>query len=167
MKHHTIGIYFPCDLFIFTLPYSCHVTQCSPHPQLSEGGVWLHAFTECCIWTFESNLIAFIMVITMSFGCRFAQLHFLIFFLSLFCVFCCIFMILKEFFLLLGLKHLRILQLPEMSSRLVRLDHFCKCSLDESLALWPVWASYSQAKMEIYIQYINIYIHAHTHRKHA
>lgn len=126
MKHHTIGIYFPRDLFIFTLPYSSHVTQCSPHPQLSEGGVWLHAFTECCIWTFESNLIAFIMVIIMSFGCRFAQLHFLIFFFFLFSVFLLHFYDFKVIFLLLGLKHLRILQLPEMSSRLVRLDHFCK-----------------------------------------
>lgn len=41
----------------------------------------------------------------------------------------------KVIFLLLGLKHLRILQLPEMSSRLVGLDHFSKCSPDESLAL--------------------------------
>lgn len=48
-------------------------------------------------------------------------------------------------------KHLRILQLTKMSSRLVGLDHLCKCSLDVSLALWPVWASYSWAKKEVYI----------------
>ena len=73
-------------------------------------------------------------------------------------------MILSNYFCHLGLKHLRrILQLPEMSSRLVGLDHFCKWSPDESLALWPVWASYSQAKTEVYIQYINIYIYTGTH----
>lgn len=94
----------------------------------------------------------------MSFGCRFAQLHFQFLFFFLSFVFCCIFMILSNYFLLLlGLKHLRILQLPEMSSRFVGLDHFCKRYPDERLALWPIWASYSQAKMEVYIQYFDIY----------
>lgn len=96
----------------------------------------------------------------MSFGCRFAQLHFLFFFsFSLLCF--DDFYDFKVIFLLLGLKHLRILQLPEMSSRLVGLDHFSKCSPDESLALWPVWASYSQAKMEVYI-----HTQTHTNRQH-
>lgn len=43
-------------------------------------------------------------------------------------------------------------------------DHFWKCSADESLALWPVWASYSQAKMEVYY-YIYICVCLHTYTK--
>lgn len=40
-------------------------------------------------------------------------------------------------------------------------DHFWKCCADESLALWPVWASYSQAKMEVYY-YIYMCLHTYT-----
>lgn len=44
------------------------------------------------------------------------------------------------------------------STRSVGLDCFCNCSPEESLALWPVWASYSQAKM----CGARVHTHAHT-----
>lgn len=98
-------LYHRC--FLSSCPFSFHstlfpspVTQCSPHPQLSEGDVWLHAFTQCCIWTSESNLIAFIMVIIichLAVGCTTTFSDFFFFSLSLFFVFYCIFMILNKF----------------------------------------------------------------------
>lgn len=170
MKHSTIGIFFPRVLFIFTLyliPVTCH-SVLTTSPVVRGGCLIACVHTECCIWTFESNLIAFIMVIII---CHLAvglhnYIFWFVFFLSLFCVLLHFYdfkVILKVNLLLLGLKHLRILQLPEMSSRFVGLEHFCRCSPDESLALWPVWASYSQAKTEVYTQYINIYTHTQTH----
>lgn len=77
--------------FLFTLPYFPHLSLTASSD--CQRGMCLIAcvHAECCIWTFESKLAAFYNGDNiMSFGCRFAQLHF--WFFSF--VFCCIFMIL-------------------------------------------------------------------------
>lgn len=49
--------YFLSSYPVLFWVYLTLFTWCSPRPCLSEGDVWLHAFThECCIWTFESIL---------------------------------------------------------------------------------------------------------------
>lgn len=121
MKHYAVGVFFPHDLFFFSLyriSLTCHSLLTASSD--CQRGMCLIAcvHAECCIWTFESKLAAFYNGDNiMSFGCRFAQLHF--WFFSF--VFCCIFMILflSNFVLSLGLMHLRILQLPEMRIRSV------------------------------------------------
>ena len=82
--------------FLSSCPFYFHstlllspVTQCSPHPQLSEGMFYcMRSHKSVASGLFESNLIAFIMVIII---CNLAVgLHNYIFwfvFLSLFCVF--------------------------------------------------------------------------------
>lgn len=121
MKHYAVGVSFPHEFFFFTLTYSPHLSL-TAHPilRLFGGGgggcVIACVHTEFCIWPFESKLTAFYNG-DMSFGCRFAQLHFWFFTF----VFSCNFMILfwVIFVLLLGFMHLRILQLPEMRFRSV------------------------------------------------
>lgn len=114
-----------CPFFpLYLITITCHsLLTASP---VVRGGCFIACIhRECCFWTFQSNLIAFIMVIVMSFGCRFAQLHFLIWFL---CVLLHFYDFKFFFFLLLllGFKHLRKLQLPEMSSRLKIRSMFSK-----------------------------------------
>lgn len=94
MKHYAVGVFFPHDLFFFSLyriSLTCHSLLTASSD--CQRGMCLIAcvHAECCIWTFESKLAAFYNGDNiMSFGCRFAQLHF--WFFSF--VFCCIFMIL-------------------------------------------------------------------------
>lgn len=91
MKHYAVGVFFPHDLFSFhSTVFPSLVTHCSLHPPTVREGMCLIAcvHTECCIWTFESKLAAFYNGDNiMSFGCRFAQLHFWFFFLLCFVAF--------------------------------------------------------------------------------
>lgn len=103
IKHYTIGIFFSRVLFIFTLPYSltCHSMLTLP-PVVRGGRLIACIHTECCIWTFESNLIAFIMVIICHLAVGLHNYVFCFFFsflsFSLLCFFFlgCIFMILSK-----------------------------------------------------------------------
>lgn len=48
-------------------------------------------------------------------------------------------------------KHLRIIAATWIEVQILPVDS------DERLALWPIEASYSQAKTEVHLQYISLY----------
>lgn len=94
-------------------------------------------------------------MVIMSFGCRFAQLHFWFLFLFVCFVFSliCVLLHFYDFFFVVDVR----VDAFKMIAASWNEYWIISVTPDESLAWWPVWASYSQAKIEVYLQYI------HTH----